>query len=238
VPWHPGCDVLVVKESRLFSGDQLNFADLLTRALVLLISMAVHEFAHSYVGYRMGDPTPRDMGRLTLNPFVHINWFGWLMFVVIGFGILGSAPINENRMRDRRWGFLAAVAAGPLSNLLLAIICAIPFWLGMQPVRFFELRQIIPTLQQFLFFMVFWNVLLFIFNLLPFFPFDGWHIVRKLLPPELADTWEKYQRESSMVFFGLLILSFFGPYVGLNFNILAQIINPPVSFLLNILIPG
>jgi Zn-dependent protease len=200
--------------------------------------MSVHEFAHNYVGDRMGDPTPRDTGRLTLNPFVHINWLGWLMFVVIGFGILGSAPISEERMRDRRWGFLAAVAAGPLSNLLLAMVCAIPFWLGMQPVSFFEMRQIIPTIQQFLYFMVVWNVLLFIFNLLPFFPFDGWHIVRKLLPPELAYTWEKYRNESSMLFFGLLILSFLGPSLGINLNILGLIIGPPVNFLLNLLIPG
>jgi Zn-dependent protease len=230
--WCFDCEGLVPKESKLLFGGPIIIAELLTRALVLLISMAVHEFAHSYVGYRMGDPTPREMGRLTLNPFVHINWFGWAMFVVIGFGILGSAPINENRMRDRRWGFLAAVAAGPISNLLLAMLCAIPFWLGMQPESFINQRQIIPTIQQFLFYMIFWNTLLFIFNLLPFFPFDGWHIVRKLLPPELAYTWEKYQQISMYIFFGLILLSF------ARIDAIGYIIRPPWFFLLNLLIPG
>ena len=89
--------------------------------------MTIHEFAHNYIGWRMGDPEPARQGRLTLNPLVHINWIGWIMFAVIGFGILGSAPISPYRMplENRRWRWLAAVAAGPVSNLLLAIIFAI-----------------------------------------------------------------------------------------------------------------
>lgn len=117
--------------------------------IAVLLGMTVHEFAHNYVGHLMGDPVPAREGRLTLDPTVHIYWPGFLMFVLIGFGILGSAPIAAHRMRDPRWGFLAAVAAGPFSNLLLAAVFAVP-------MRLFNLP---PEVTTFLFMMVFWNVL-------------------------------------------------------------------------------
>ncbi len=206
-------------------------AELISTALVLLIAMTIHEFAHNYIGYRMGDPTPRDMGRLTLNPMVHINWFGWLMWLALGFGILGSAPISEYRMRDRRWGYLAAVAAGPVSNLILAALSAIPFWFGLQfPVFTSSRTAFIPTLSQFMFDMIQWNLLLFIFNLIPVFPLDGWHILRKLLPPDMAHTMERYQREVMYAFFGLILLSFIG------INVFGYIIDPPYNFLLRLLL--
>src|SRR5437868_14696953 len=89
--------------------------------------MTVHEFAHNYAAYVMGDPTPKYNGRLTLSPLVHIDWMGWLMFAVIGFGIVGSAPIAPERLplNNRRWRWLVAVAAGPVSNLILAAVLAI-----------------------------------------------------------------------------------------------------------------
>lgn len=203
---------------------------MIASALVLLVAMTVHEFAHNYIGYRMGDPTPRDTGRLTLNPFVHINWIGWLMWAVIGFGILGSAPISEYRMRDRRWGYLAAVAAGPFSNLLLAFIFAIPFKLNLVQPDFGGSRSIIPGFDMFMTYMVVLNVLLFLFNLLPFFPFDGWHILRKLLPPDLAYQMEKYQQQSYYLFLLLLFLSFAG------INVFGFILDAPRDFLLRLLL--
>ncbi|MCB9449848.1 MAG: site-2 protease family protein [Anaerolineaceae bacterium] len=183
--------------------------------LAVLIGMTVHEFAHNYVGYLMGDPTPKLQGRLTLDPRVHINPVGFLMFVLIGFGILGQAPINPQRMRDPRWGFLAAVAAGPLSNLLLAIVFAIP--IRLMSIAPFTLYKIIfegntssPTdfLVMLLGQLVFWNVLLFIFNLLPVFPIDGWHIVLALLPPSLAYEWQRHRQTTNYILLGLILLSF------------------------------
>ncbi|MCL4254539.1 MAG: site-2 protease family protein, partial [Anaerolineae bacterium] len=85
---------------------------LLGALLGVLIGMTVHEFAHNYVAHLMGDPYPKRSGRLTLNPAVHIYWPGFIMFLLLGFGILGTAPISAQRMRNPRWGYLAAVAAG------------------------------------------------------------------------------------------------------------------------------
>jgi len=192
--------------------------------IAVLIGMTVHEFAHNYVGHLMGDPVPAMEGRLTLDPLKHIYWPGFLMFVLIGFGILGSAPVSASRMRNPRWGYLAAVAAGPFSNLLVATVFAIIFHAigDLNSVLSLFLRQI-----------VFWNVLLFIFNLIPLFPIDGWHIVLSLLPPEQAIWWQRNAQMTQMVFIGLLLLSFF-PLPGLP-DIFGLLIWEPTVFVLDLL---
>jgi Zn-dependent protease len=179
---------------------------LIVNLIVLLIAMTIHEFAHNYVGWRMGDPTPARMGRLTLNPFVHINWLGWLMFALIGFGILGSAPISPFSMprENRRWRWLAAVAAGPISNLILAILVAII--LRLIGIR--TLSNLPDIVSLFFLQMILFNILLFVFNLIPLFPIDGWQIVYALLPPDLALQWERHRTTTQYIFFGLLLLSF------------------------------
>src|SRR5690606_17338699 len=139
-------------------------------------------------------------------PMVHINWLGWIMFALIGFGILGAAPISPYRMplENRRWRWLAAVAAGPVSNLLLAIMFALIIRiLGLPTLLGFP-----DLIQQILIQMVYWNVLLFVFNLIPLFPIDGWQIIYALLPPDLASSWQRHAQTTQLVFFGLILLSF------------------------------
>ncbi|MDX2161329.1 MAG: site-2 protease family protein [bacterium] len=205
---------------------------LVANLLVLLVAMTIHEFAHNYVGWRMGDPTPAQTGRLTLNPFVHINWVGWLMFALIGFGILGSAPISPWRMpsENRRWRWLAAVAAGPVSNLLLAIL----FGLIVRVVGFGTFASLPDVIFYIFTQMVTLNVLLFVFNLLPLFPIDGWQIVYALLPPDLASWWERNRQTTQYIFFGLLLLSFF-PLPGIP-NLFGIIIGQPVNFLVGLIL--
>ncbi|MFQ3566085.1 MAG: site-2 protease family protein [Aggregatilineales bacterium] len=186
---------------------------LIANLFALGLGMTVHEFAHNYVGWRMGDPEPARLGRLTLNPLVHINWIGWLMFAVLGFGILGSAPISPYRMpvENRRWRWLAAVAAGPFANLLIAISFALFVRLiGFQGVASLPDLLAIIILQT-----ISLNILLFVFNLLPLFPIDGWHIVYALLPPDFATWWQRNQRITTYIFFGLLLLSFV-PIAGIS----------------------
>lgn len=196
--------------------------------IAALVGMTVHEFAHNYVGYLMGDPVPAREGRLTLNPGVHIYWPGFIMFVLIGFGILGTAPISANRMRNPRWGYLLAVAAGPFSNLLLAVIFGIVFRiLGVQ----FVIEN--PAVWDLIQTMVLFNILLFIFNLLPLFPIDGWHIVLTLLPPEPAYWWQRNAQLTQYVFIALLLFSFLplGPINPLNI-----LIREPLAFLFNLIL--
>jgi Zn-dependent protease len=211
--------------------------------------MTVHEFAHNYIAYLMGDDAPLRDGRLTLNPMVHINWFGFLMFLLVGFGILGTAPISAQRMGYKRlgvrfgarWGYMLAVAAGPFSNLLLAIIFAIVLrLLNVNPQAiingiFYGVGDgtFLGTLTLLFGQIVRWNVLLFVFNLLPFFPIDGWHIVYALLPADLADTWQRYAQTSQYVLLGLILLSFLR-IPGLD--ILSLIIVQPMISIIRILI--
>jgi Zn-dependent protease len=185
----------------LLFGSNLTVELALGILVAVLVGMTVHEFAHNYVGHLMGDPVPAREGRLTLDPLVHIYWPGFIMFVLIGFGILGSAPIAAHRMRDPRWGYMAAVAAGPFSNLIIAVIFAIIFRLLLS-------FGAPPPVFQFLNVIILFNVLLFVFNLLPLFPLDGWHIVLALLPPELAYSWQRHAQTTQYVFFGFLLLSF------------------------------
>lgn len=205
----------------------LSVAELFANAVVLLIGMTLHEFAHNFVAWRMGDPEPARTGRLTLNPFVHINWLGWLMFVIVGFGVLGSAPISPYRMpaQNRRWRWLAAVGAGPLSNLVLALIAGIILRVfGADGVD-----NLPPMFQLILFQMVYLNILLFVFNLLPLFPIDGWHVVLSLLPPDLAVFWERHRQTTTYILFGLILLSFVSIP---GFNPLQTLIGQPTIQLL------
>lgn len=202
---------------------------LLGALLGVLIGMTVHEFAHNYVAHLMGDPYPKRSGRLTLNPAVHIYWPGFIMFLLLGFGILGTAPISAQRMRNPRWGYLAAVAAGPFSNLLVAIVFGILFriFFGMGSSGSFFIIEV-------LYYIIIFNVLLFIFNLLPMFPIDGWHIVLSLLPPEQAYWWKNNAMYTQYIFLALLLMSFILP-PGSPLNILSLILTQPMFTIVGII---
>lgn len=200
-------------------------ASLITRAIVFLVALDVHEFAHAFVAYLMGDSTAKEQGRMTLNPLVNINWMGYLAGILIGIGILGSAPVNPYRMRNRRLGMLLAVGAGPLANLIIAALFALPFQLfpSLLTQDIYASTQMLPTLGFFLFNMVWLNVLLFVFNLLPLFPLDGWTVLLAALPPEWAIWWERNKQNSMYVFFGLIALSFIWPRLAAMSPVLASL---------------
>lgn len=213
----------------------LSPASLISRAIVLLIGMTIHEFAHAYVANLMGDSTAREQGRMTLDPRANIYWPGFIIGVLIGFGILGSAPVNPARMRDSRWGMFAAVLAGPVSNLIIGAIAAVPFALGLMSPTLSSgsglLGAIAPTLPRLLTEMVLLNVLLFVFNLLPFPPLDGWTVVERALP-RMASIWWQRQRMTLMyIGIGLMALSFIGPNLLATLPFLGAV--PFIEYLLN-----
>jgi Zn-dependent protease len=193
--------------------------------LAVIAGLTIHEYAHNLVAHAMGDPTPAEQGRLTLDPRVHVNWIGVAMFVLIGFGILGQAPIAPGRMRNPRWGHVAAVAAGPMANLLLAAVFGIVFRISWPAIAEHQMEAAFTVLN----ILVFFNVLLFVLNSIPLFPLDGWHIVGAALPPALGNLWQssRGRRVSQFVFLGLILLSFVGGRV----NILGILITRPVSLI-------
>jgi Zn-dependent protease len=173
----------------------------------IIIASTIHEYAHGWVAYKLGDPTAKAYGRLTLNPFSHIDPVGAISMILFKFGWSKPVPINESNFDKRELGTALTALAGPLSNALL--------------VLFFGSINLIfrPNLNSFLgsllFVFVMVNISLAVFNLLPIPPLDGHKIVRALLPKRLRYYWEKMERYS-IIFILLLVLPFspVGRYVG------------------------
>ncbi|WP_278913623.1 site-2 protease family protein [Deinococcus wulumuqiensis] len=139
-------------------------------ALALVLSLTVHEFAHAYAADRLGDRTPRSYGRVTLNPLKHLDPLGTLLLLFVGFGFARPVPINPRNLG--RWGTLWATAAGPLSNLLIALVCAA--LIAFMPVSTL-FGVVLSTVLSI-------NVVLAVFNLLPIPLLDGSRILGSLVP--------------------------------------------------------
>lgn len=150
--------------------------------VVLLLSLAFHEFAHAYVADRFGDPTPRSYGRVTLNPLKHLDPFGSLMLLFVGFGFARPVPINFNRLG--RWPGMAAVAAGPISNLLIAVVAALLLrFTGAGGILGVALLYILSI-----------NIVLAVFNLLPIPLLDGSRILAALFPRTIGRSLMDFER--------------------------------------------
>lgn len=217
----------------------LTASGIISRAIVFLVAVVVHEFAHAYVAFTQGDTTAYDAGRMTLDPRANVYWPGYFIGVLFGFAILGSAPVNPYRMRNPRTGMLLAVAAGPLSNLILAALFAVPFRLGLMTPSFTgSVGGILPTPETLLTSMVFLNLLLFVFNLLPLSPLDGWTVVLNALPRKQSIWWQRYQQTTMYILFGLVLLSFATVYLPFlsAINPLNWLISVPTNLLFRILI--
>lgn len=174
--------------------------------IAIVLGITVHEFMHAYVAHRLGDDTGRLMGRMSLNPMAHLDIFGSLLIVLIGFGYGKPVPVNESRLRGGRasWPFVAA--AGPLTNFALAALCAIP-------IRFGGAELLGGAYLDVLLSIVYFNCLLGIFNLIPIPPLDGSKILYGLLPPSAAYGWRTYEQYGPLL---LMLLFFFGGSIFFN----------------------
>jgi Zn-dependent protease len=151
--------------------------------VMLLVAFPIHEFSHALAAYRLGDGTARLMGRLTLDPRAHFDPTGGILLAVsvlffgFGFGWAKPTPYNPMNLRGGRWGEAIVSAAGPISNLVLAIAGALPLrWIGISGMH-------IPLLEGFLFYFVYINLVLMVFNLIPIPPLDGSKVLYAFLDP-------------------------------------------------------
>lgn len=216
----------------LFAG--LTLPTIISRIFVLLTAFAVHEFAHAWSADRFGDPTPRSMGRLTLNPLAHLDPIGSLMLVAVGFGWAKPVPINPYVLERRSPAATMWVSlAGPMSNLLMALIAAIPFQLGLvsEYDAFTNPGTVLPTLDYFLYEFIYINLLLMLFNLIPIAPLDGEKVLYYLAPPSVERVLDNIRPYGPFL---LLILVFAGSFMG--FNLLWTILGPPLQALLGLLV--
>ena len=215
-------------------SDQL-IASVIVVAIMLLVGFPVHEFSHALAAYRLGDSTAKHLGRLTLNPIAHFDPLGGILLAVtfigqtgFGFGWAKPTPVNPNNLEGGRWGEAIVAAAGPLSNLVLAIAAALPlrYILGHP-----ELAASIPDLViQVLGLFVIINIILMLFNLFPIPPLDGSKVLFALLPPRVAWQWRPMLEQYGFL---LLILFFFIPPGN---SIGGRILGPLISGLFGLLV--
>ncbi len=177
----------------------------------ILIASTVHEYAHAYTAFRLGDVTAKANGRLTLNPIKHIDPIGALSMIIFRFGWSKPVPINEYNFERREFYTGLTAIAGPISNILLAILTAVVNQvLNPPPGSLIELL---------LYIFVTINISLAIFNLLPFPPLDGHKIVRALLPRQLRYYWESLEKYSLIII--ALILLPISPLSRLTINFIS-----------------
>ena len=197
--------------------------------LAVILALSFHEFAHALSAYLQGDSSVNHAGRLTINPFAHIDWKGLLALVIIGFGWGKPVSFYGQNLRDQKRGPALVAIAGPLSNLILAVISGI------------VLRIIVTSTTLgldnlgviFLVLFIFINLSLMIFNLIPIPPLDGSWILFNFLPDSAYGIKEAMKQKGPMVLLGLIVLS-----VVFNLPIFNYIIFLPMSIIAETIVPN
>ncbi|MBM4341649.1 MAG: site-2 protease family protein [Deltaproteobacteria bacterium] len=182
----------------------------------LLYSVVIHEVAHGWVAHRMGDPTAKWMGRLSLNPIKHLDPIGTLMLFLVGFGWAKPVPVNLNNISDRRKGLILVSSAGIIANILLAFMALlIHRLLGLSP--FGISAVVVHTLAHI-------NITLAALNLIPIPPLDGSKILQGFAPRETQYFLARIEPYGFFIMIGLLFLGLLNPFIGLFRSIIIAVI--------------
>jgi len=209
----------------------LSFSSLLARLIVLLVGMPIHEWAHAWSAYELGDDTAQLQGRLSLNPLAHLDPWGSVLILLTGFGWAKPVPVNPYRMRMApRTGMALSSLAGPASNLLLAMLCAVPFRLGLLNLGDIYASRTLPNAATILWLVAQVSIGLGLFNLLPFYPLDGEKVLLGVLPRHWGDQLLALQQYSPFV---LMLLLFVLPWIGVDvIGFLIGLVQRPLVMLL------
>ncbi|SDE78864.1 Zn-dependent protease (includes SpoIVFB) [Fontibacillus panacisegetis] len=177
--------------------------------ITLIIAFTVHEFSHAYFANKFGDPTAKLLGRVTLNPTVHFDFLGIILLLIAGFGWARPVPVNRDNFSKPRLMGIIVSAAGPLSNLLLGVLGAIIFvvliHMGVTTPLITE-DKLSEALRIFFTMFILMNFFLFLFNLIPLPPLDGYRIVEDLAPRSMLGTLQKFEQWSLLIFLLILML--------------------------------
>jgi len=164
--------------------------------IVIFLTLPIHEFAHGFVATKLGDPTPRYQGRLTLNPFAHIDWIGAVCILVFGFGWAKPVQVNARYFKNSKWGMAVTALAGPFSNIIVAFICIL-----LRNIILFSIFKITGTTEHdfiewlnIFYYIAQINVSLAVFNFIPIPPLDGSRIVSVFLPTKVYFKIMRYER--------------------------------------------
>ena len=192
----------------------------------IIFSLTMHEYGHALVAKLLGDDTAERAGRLTINPLPHIDPFGLLMVVCIGFGFAKPVPFDVRRIRQK-WGTAAVAVAGPMMNLILAIIAANVLAYGWQGGFIAQGSG----LQVILSYLLFINILLMLFNLIPIGALDGHYIMEWLLPARWSYQYQLLNAKfGNLLFIGLIVLSVMGLPIFSFLTDIARLFMPLITF--------
>ena len=186
--------------------NQLNYEKLLELAITLVAAMVCiipHEVSHGYAAYRLGDPTAKNAGRLTMNPLRHIDWFGLLMMITVGFGWAKPVPVDPRYFRRPKQGMALTALAGPVSNFLLALVLLFAGRLVYDYAPYSAANQRLLT---FLLTTAILSLGLGLFNLIPIPPLDGSKVLFSLLPDRAYNTMLRYERYGMLLLWAVVLL--------------------------------
>lgn len=174
--------------------------------LALIVAFTIHEFSHAYAAYKFGDPTAKNQGRVTLNPRAHLDVVGTIFIFIAGFGWAKPVPVMRNRFKHPRLMGVITSAVGPLSNLLVAFIGMLIYKLlltaGWNPMA----SVVTAGIELFLSILIHLNIVLFIFNLIPLPPLDGYRIIEDLVPNRIRAKLTQYEQWGLFIFLLLIFI--------------------------------
>ena len=206
----------------------MNADMILTKILMLpgiIIGLSFHEFAHAWVSDKLGDPTPRRQGRVTINPLAHIDWMGFLALLLVGFGWGKPVQIDPGYYKHRRRDEFLVGIAGVTMNLLLAIAFSIPARAMLKAFSGPAVSDLVYNIYLIIFYIVSINIVLMVFNLIPCPPLDGWGIITQIFRLDRYSWWYKVYQYGTWILLGLIV-----------FNVTDLILTPLVSKILGILL--
>lgn len=199
---------------------------ILTKLLMLpgiIIGLSFHEFAHAWVSDKLGDPTPRRQGRVTLNPMAHIDWIGFLALLLVGFGWGKPVQIDPSYYKHRRRDEFLVAIAGVTMNLILAVVLSIPVKMMMKTMGVAS-SDLVYDIYMMFFYAVSINLVLMIFNLIPCPPLDGWNIITQLFGLDRYRWWYKIYQYGTWILLALILT-----------NVTDLILTPLVSLMINLI---
>jgi len=213
----------------LLARDPLGFLRLMALlVLALAAALTIHEFSHALAAYKLGDDTARRLGRLSLNPVKHLDPLGALLLFVAGFGWGKPVPVNQLNLRHGQRGMALVALSGAASNIALAAAVAIPVKLGIltwhSPFGFIFAARMGDFLADLIGLLVFYNLVLAVFNLIPIPPLDGFNVALGILPRDSARAFARIARYGPVILIVLLAVGYLT-----RFNPLWEVMHPIID---------